>query len=74
MAAPPSPVPTSDSPSSFSLSHHISIKLDEKNFSSWKQQIEGILRSRKLHKFVVNPQIPVKFLSEDDIVAGNINP
>src|ERR1044072_4928049 len=62
------------SDSSFSLSHQLSIKLDERNFSSWKQQVEGILRGRKLLKFASNPTIPERFLNEADILADCVNP
>src|ERR1043165_2122062 len=53
-------------------SHHIvfgpklSIKLQEKNFLLWNQQVEGIILSHKLHRFVVNPQIPSMFKNEED--------
>lgn len=39
----------------------LSIKLQENNFLPWYQQIEGVILSHKLHKVVVNPQIPVMF-------------
>src|ERR1044072_4964774 len=64
----------SSSTSSSSFSHQLSIKLNEKNFSSWKQQIEGVLRGRDLHRFVQNPTIPQKYLSDDDRILENVNP
>jgi histone deacetylase 1/2 len=42
----------------------LSIKLDEKNYLLWHQQVEGVIISHKLHRFVVNPQIPAKYDSE----------
>jgi histone deacetylase 1/2 len=42
----------------------LSIKLDDKNFLLWHQQVEGVIISHKLHRFVVNPQIPAKYDSE----------
>jgi histone deacetylase 1/2 len=56
------------------LSHNISIKLDDKNFLSWKQQIEGVIRSHKLQSFIVNPKIPDQFLSDEDRESGSVNP
>ena len=56
------------------LSHSISIKLDDTNFLSWKQQIEGVVRSHKLQSFIVNPVIPDQFLSDEDRTNGNVNP
>ncbi|MCI34606.1 retrovirus-related Pol polyprotein from transposon TNT 1-94, partial [Trifolium medium] len=44
----------------------LSIKLDDKNFLLWNQQVEGVIISHKLHRFVVNPQIPTKYNSESD--------
>ncbi|KAK2402858.1 hypothetical protein QL285_052344 [Trifolium repens] len=44
----------------------LSIKLDDKNFLLWNQQVEGVILSHKLHRFVVNPQIPAKYASESD--------
>src|ERR1044072_3840848 len=63
-----------DSSSTSSFSHQLSIKLSEKNFSSWKQQIEGVLRGRDLYRFVQNPIIPQKFLTDDDRILENVNP
>jgi hypothetical protein len=42
----------------------LSIKLDDKNLLLWHQQVEGVIISHKLHRFVVNPQIPAKYDSE----------
>lgn len=42
------------------------IKLQEKNFLLWNQQVEGVIISHKLHKMVVNPRIPPIFKSEND--------
>ncbi|PNX63257.1 retrovirus-related Pol polyprotein from transposon TNT 1-94, partial [Trifolium pratense] len=44
----------------------LSIKLDDKNFLLWNQQVEGVILSNKLHRFVVNPEIPAKYNSESD--------
>lgn len=34
----------------------LSIKHQESNFLVWNQQIEGVILSKKFHKYVVNPQ------------------
>jgi hypothetical protein len=36
------------------------------NFLLWNQQVKGVIISHKLHRFVVNPQIPAKCNSESD--------
>ena len=40
------------------LSHLISVKLDDKNFKQWKQQIDGVVRGHRLQRFVTVPVIP----------------
>lgn len=50
-----------------SFSHALSIKLDDKNFLLWCQQVEGVIAAHRLHRFVVNPIIPLKYASEDDM-------
>lgn len=59
---------------SFTFSHQITILLDEKNFNCWKQQIEEVLQGHILHRFLVNHVIPLKYLTEEDRVADNVNP
>src|ERR1044072_1115619 len=59
---------------SASFSHTLSIKLDDTNFLSWRQQVEGVIRSQKLQSFVINPQIPDRFLSDEDRDANVVNP
>lgn len=83
MASPTSPTPTSpekSSPSpmrttapvnSSAFSHSISIKLDEKNFLKWRQQVEGILHS---HHFAVNlsgkqTSIPAKAIVAEQLIV-----
>ena len=51
----------------------LSIKLQENNFLLWNQQVEGIILSHKLHKFVVNPQIPPIFDSEENRIANKVS-
>ncbi|WJX88788.1 hypothetical protein P8452_70836 [Trifolium repens] len=71
MALSPSPTLFGDSSSATASGtvHFVpklSIKLDEKNFLLWNQQVEGVIISHKLHRFVVNPQIPPMYNSESD--------
>lgn len=40
------------------LPHLISVKLDDKNFKQWKQQIDGVVRGHRLQRFVTVPVIP----------------
>jgi hypothetical protein len=43
---------------------HITIKHNENNFFSWKQQVEGIIRTHMLYRHVVNSIIPSRYLTE----------
>jgi hypothetical protein len=43
------------------LTHSHIIKLNEKNFLLWRQQVNGVIIAHDLHRFVVNPQIPLQF-------------
>lgn len=36
------------------------------NFLLWTQQVEGVITSPKLHRFVVNPEISMKYDLETD--------
>ncbi|XP_019416970.1 PREDICTED: uncharacterized protein LOC109352047 [Lupinus angustifolius] len=70
-----SPRPTAAvPPSTVTFSQVISAKLSEKNYFIWKQQVEAVLASHRLERYVVNPQVPLRFLSEDDREFGRINP
>lgn len=46
--------------SSFVTGPKLSIKLDDKNFLIWNQQVEGVVATHKLHRLLVNPKIPKK--------------
>ncbi|PNX90864.1 retrovirus-related Pol polyprotein from transposon TNT 1-94, partial [Trifolium pratense] len=52
------------------LTHSITIKLDEKNFLLWSQQVNGVITAHNLHRFVVNPEIPLQFASVADRLDG----
>ncbi|KAL2322519.1 hypothetical protein Fmac_026898 [Flemingia macrophylla] len=45
----------------------------ESNFLSWKQHIEHVIKSHRLHHFLVNPEITMQYLTEVDHEAGIIN-
>ncbi|MCH95629.1 retrovirus-related pol polyprotein from transposon TNT 1-94, partial [Trifolium medium] len=71
----PAIAPSSSSKNIFkAFAQHITIKLDESNFLSWKQQVEGIIRTHKLHRHLVNPTIPPRYLSVADNAANRENP
>jgi histone deacetylase 1/2 len=57
---------TANNSGTISFAPKLSIKLNEKNFLLWNQQVEGVIISHKLHRFVVNPQIPAKYASKSD--------
>jgi histone deacetylase 1/2 len=48
------------------LTHSLTIKLDEKNLLLWNQQVNGVITAHNLHRFVVNPEIPLQFASVAD--------
>ncbi|MCI13005.1 retrovirus-related Pol polyprotein from transposon TNT 1-100, partial [Trifolium medium] len=52
------------------LTHSLTIKLDEKNFLLWSQQVNDVITAHKLHRFVVNPDIPLQFASVTDRLDG----
>lgn len=56
------------------ISHLISVKLDDKNFKQWKQQIDGVIRGHKLQRFVTAPLVPPRFTPGADPVTGDANP
>ena len=59
---------------STTFSQTVACKLDEKNYMNWHQQVNAVLRAHQLEKYVVNPVVPLKYLSEEDRAAGTINP
>ncbi|GAU30708.1 hypothetical protein TSUD_39320 [Trifolium subterraneum] len=67
-------LPTTAKDSSKSgLTHSLTIKLDEKNFLLWSQQVNGVITTHNLHRFVVNPEIPLQFASVNDRLDGKIS-
>ncbi|PNX57709.1 retrovirus-related Pol polyprotein from transposon TNT 1-94, partial [Trifolium pratense] len=52
------------------LTHSLTIKLDEKNYLLWNQQVNGVITAHNLHRFVVNPEIPLQYTSVADRLDG----
>ncbi|XP_057430184.1 uncharacterized protein LOC130723231 [Lotus japonicus] len=68
-----STLPSSSSLHEKALTHAV-IKLDDTNFYSWKQLVEGVIRAHKLQKFIQDPlQIPEQFLTEEDRLTETVN-
>jgi hypothetical protein len=42
--------------------------------NGWKQQISGVIRGLDLQKYITNPEIPAKFLTNEDLASGTVNP
>jgi histone deacetylase 1/2 len=61
---------TSKESSKSGLTHSLTIKLDEKNYLLWNQQVNGVITAHDLHRFVVNPQIPIQFASVEDRIEN----
>jgi len=53
-------------PSSSAFPNSIGEKLDDSNFLLWRQQIEPVMKSHQLQRFVVNLMIPPRFPSDVD--------
>ena len=64
--------PSSSVPHSFP--NFVVEKLDDSNYLHWRQKVELVVKSHRLQCFVVNLIIPPRYLTEDDRVAGRINP
>src|ERR1044072_7540807 len=56
-----------------SLSHTIAEKLTDKNFLLWKQQVEPVIIAHRLHPFLVHPQIPAKYASDEERLSGIVS-
>lgn len=69
---PPSALISAVPPPAFYLT--ISEKLTEDNFLLWKQQIVPIIKAHQLHRFLVLPEIPIRYLSKSYRLVGNLNP
>jgi len=67
-------VPGPTTPSPILFSYTVSEKLSDTNFLIWKQQIEPVIKAHRLHRFVVNPNIPPQYTSLSDCDLGKENP
>ncbi|CAJ2641427.1 unnamed protein product [Trifolium pratense] len=56
------------------ITNLISVKLEDKNFKQWRQQVSGVIRAFDLQKYITDPSIPEKFLTDEDHTAGIVNP
>ncbi|CAJ2627800.1 unnamed protein product [Trifolium pratense] len=56
------------------ITNLISVKLEDKNFKQWRQQVSGVIRAFDLQKYITDPSIPEKFLTDEDRTAGIVNP
>ncbi|CAJ2659451.1 unnamed protein product [Trifolium pratense] len=56
------------------LTHSLTIKLDEKTFLLWSQQVNGVITAHNLHRFIVNPEIPLQFASVADRLDDGVLP
>jgi histone deacetylase 1/2 len=63
------PVTSKDSTKT-GLTHPLTIKLDEQNVLLWSQQVNGVITAHNLHRFVVNPEIPLQFDSIENHMLG----
>lgn len=61
------------SPASVTVLHTISEKLDSQNYHLWQQRAEAVIQGHKLHHFLLNPQILVKFATVEDRNAGSVS-
>src|ERR1044072_7550987 len=66
--------PLSMAASSPSCPLSIAEKLSDSNFLLWKQQIDPIITSHRMQSFLVNPDIPQKYLSDHDRVLEILSP
>ncbi|PNY06352.1 histon deacetylase [Trifolium pratense] len=55
------------------IANLISLKLDDSNFKQWKQ-VFGVIRGLDLQKYITDPVVPEKLLTNEDRVAGTVNP
>jgi len=39
----------------------------------WRQHVEPVIKSHNLPRFVVNPVVPLRYLTEDNRIADRVN-
>lgn len=62
--------PATPATATVSFNHPLSLKLDDHNFLLWGQQVGGVITAHKLHRYVVNPEIPPQYANQDDRALG----
>lgn len=65
--------PTVLPPPLFSLLFSVSVKLTNKKFLLWKQQVKCVIKGHCLLSFVENPSILPMFCTDADGVVGKVN-
>lgn len=66
--------PSAVAPAPPSLSSVTTTKLTEKNCLHWKQIVEAVISANRLERFIVAPQIPTRFLTDEDRRLDRVNP
>lgn len=59
--------------SNFITGSKLSIKLDDKNFLLWNQQVEGVILTHNFQILLVNAQIPPKYNSTADETHNKVS-
>ena len=57
-----------------SFPNSIAEKLDDSNYLRWRQHVKPVIKSHKLQRFIVNPVVSPRNLTEDDRIADHVNP
>jgi len=52
--------------SAVTITEKLPIKLDGRNYLSWREQVESVIASRNLKQFLENPRIPMIYENERD--------
>lgn len=52
-----------------SFAHHLIVKLDEKNYLVWRQQVESAIRGHNLQTFIESSHSPQQFASNVDLLV-----
>ncbi|KAK2417354.1 hypothetical protein QL285_039663 [Trifolium repens] len=56
------------------IANLIPVRLYDKNFKQWKQQVSGVIRGFKLQKYISDPIFSECYLIDEDRIAGTVNP
>ncbi|XP_054785980.1 uncharacterized protein LOC129292455 [Prosopis cineraria] len=52
-----------------SFAHHLTVKLNEKNYLVWQQQVESAIRGHNLQTFIESSRSPQQFASDADLLS-----